>query len=118
VCGIFYHRRRPAADPPPNAEALLEGWSTLKDAEDELCKRYVSRVGHTSYLHGENGRAIWPELDPATCRLEVWLRAGSVLWPPDATSQPDETWALGPRGGLVRTRHTQPASRPAGQPSP
>lgn len=90
----------------------LEGFATITDAADMLTSRLATGQGRAYYLHpdreGHGKHPHWPDHDPGQAHALVWLATHHTDrhagWQPDATSEPDERWTVGPRGGLRRAR--------------
>lgn len=87
---------------------MLEQFTTIASARDELAIRFRIGKGHVTYSCGGKGteHTVWPDHDRHNTYALVWLATGRDLHPGqavDATSEPDEKWTPGPRGGVIRT---------------
>lgn len=93
----------------------LEGFPSIGDAVQEITTRIQSGYGTTRYLHPDRAdqepERDWVDNDRAKAYAAVWLAQNYPPedmppgWQPDATSEPDERWTLGPRGGIHRDRY-------------
>lgn len=104
------HDRAAQATDDPGLD--LEGFATIGDAAELLTGRLANGTGRAYYLHpdreADGANVQWPDHDPHQAHALVWVAAHHDNrhpgWQPDATSEPDERWTVGPRGGLRRAR--------------